>query len=505
MPGHCLSALAAYPQLSCSGGPFTVPPGGVWPIKDVYCPGNDETFAFLEDVLSEVIELFPGKIIHIGGDEVDKSTWKVCPKCQARIKAAGLKSEEELQSWFIRRIEAFLNARGRTLMGWDEILEGGLAPNAAVMSWRGIEGGIAAAKAGHPVVMTPTSNCYFDYYQGDPALEPLAIGGFLPLSKVYAFEPVPAALTAEEGRFIIGAQGNLWTEYIATPSHAEYMAFPRIAAMAEAGWTAAAGRDWEDFLRRLTVQLRRYDRLGVNYARSLFAVKLAPAPAAEGGLALAMSSEAFRPDIRYTTDGTDPKPDSAAYRTPLRIKSSAVIRAAVFEEGKARGPVSETRFRSHLALGLAPALRAVYKPRYAAGGPLGLVDGLLGSRSHTDGRWQGFEGDDFEAVIDLGKTRKVDAVTIGFLRNTSSWIFFPRAVEAAVSDDGKTYRPLPAPAAFDPGDGDGAPLRRDVRIEASGVRARYLRVTAKSIGLCPPGHSGAGGKAWLMADEIIVE
>jgi hexosaminidase len=505
MPGHCLSALAAYPQLSCSGGPFTVPPGGVWPIKDVYCAGNDETFAFLEDVLGEVVELFPGKIIHIGGDEVDKSTWKVCPKCQARIKAAGLKTAEELQSWFIRRIETFLNARGRTLMGWDEILEGGLAPNAAVMSWRGVEGGIAAAKAGHPVVMTPTSNCYFDYYQGDPALEPPGIGGFLPLSKVYAFEPVPAVLTPEESRFIVGAQGNLWTEYIATPSHAEYMTFPRIAAMAEAGWTSAAGRDWDDFLRRLTVQLRRYDRLGVNYARSVFAVKLQPASAAAGGLALAMSSEAFRPDIRYTLDGTDPKADSAAYRSPLTIKASAVIRAAVFENGALRGSVSETRFRSHLALGRGPSLRAAFKPRYTGGGPLGLVDGLLGSRSHTDGRWQGFEGDDLDAVIDLGEARKITAVTIGFLRNTSSWIFLPRSAEAAVSLDGTAYKPLVAPAAFDPGDGDGEPLRRDIRIEAAGARARYIRVTAKSIGLCPPGHSGAGGKAWLMADEIIVE
>ena len=208
-----------------------------------------------------------------------------------------------------------------------------------------------------------------------------------------------------------------------------------------------------------------------------------------------MSSEAHRPDIRYTTDGTAPKADSAAYQAPLTIKTSAVIKAAVFENGSLRGPVSETHFRSHLALGRAPGLRAAFKPRYAGGGPLGLVDGLLGSRSHTDGRWQGFEADDLDAVIDLGDTRKIGAVTIGFLRNTSSWIFFPRTVEAAVSLDGTTYKPLAAPAAFEAGDDDGAPLRLDIRIEAAGVRARYLRVTAKSIGLCPPGHSGAGGKS----------
>ncbi|MDD8025681.1 MAG: family 20 glycosylhydrolase, partial [Acidobacteriota bacterium] len=394
MPGHATAALAAYPALGCSGGPYTVKPGGIWPITEVYCPGNDETFAFLQDILSEVIDLFPSRIIHIGGDEVDKSTWKVCPKCQARMKAEGLKNEEELQSWFTRRIEAFLNSRGRTLMGWDEILEGGLAPNAAVMSWRGIEGGIAAAKAGHAVVMTPTSNCYYDYYQGDPSLEPPAIGGYLPLSKAYDFEPVPAALSAEEARFIIGAQANLWAEYIATPSHAEYMTFPRIAAIAEAGWTPAAGKDWNNFLRRMTVQFQRYDRLGVNYAKSVYTVKLDPvSDAASGGMTLTMSSESYRPDIRYTLDGTEPQADSKAYAGPLEIGKSAVIKAGVFADGKLQGTVSETRFLSHQALGKAPELKSAFKPRYSAGGPLGLVDGLRGGKSHTDGRWQGFEGD----------------------------------------------------------------------------------------------------------------
>jgi hexosaminidase len=276
MPGHCLSALASYPEYSCSGGPFTVPPGGVWPIKDVYCPGNDATFAFLEDILTEVIDLFPSEYIHIGGDEVDKSTWKTCPKCQARIQAEGLKSEEELQSWFIRKIEKFLNAKGKKLIGWDEILEGGLAPNAAVMSWRGIDGGIAAARARHAVVMTPTSHCYFDYYQGDPALEPPAIGNYLPLSKVYSYEPVPGELTAEEAPSVIGAQANLWTEYIPTPAHAEYMTYPRIAAIAETGWSAKDGKNWNDFLGRLVKQFLRYDRMGVYYARRVYAVKIDP-------------------------------------------------------------------------------------------------------------------------------------------------------------------------------------------------------------------------------------
>jgi len=277
MPGHCLSALASYPELSCGGGPFTVPPGGVWPIKDVYCAGSEAVFAFLENVLDEVLELFPSPVIHIGGDEVDKSTWKACSKCQARMKAEGLTTEEELQSYFIRRIEKFLKARGRTLLGWDEILEGGLAPKAMVMSWRGTRGGIEAARSGHDVVMTPTSHCYFDYYQGEPAQEPPAIGGFLPLEKVYAFEPVPVELSAEEARHVLGVQANLWTEYVPDPSHARYMLYPRLAAMAEVGWSLPERRNWDGFRARLAVQLRRYEAAGMTYARGRFASSARPA------------------------------------------------------------------------------------------------------------------------------------------------------------------------------------------------------------------------------------
>lgn len=319
MPGHCLSALASYPEYSCSGGPFTLPPGGVWPIKDVYCPGNDATFAFLEDILTEVTDLFPSEYIHIGGDEVDKSTWKICPKCQARIQAEGLKNEEELQSWFIRRIEKFLNARGKKLIGWDEILEGGLAPNAAVMSWRGIEGGMAAARARHTVVMTPTSHCYFDYYQGDPALEPWAIGGYLPLTKVYSYEPVPNQLSADEAPFVIGAQANLWTEYVPTPAHAEYMTYPRIAAIAEIGWSAKEGKNWDDFLGRMVKQFRRYDQMGVNYARNVYAMKIDPElDPASRALKVRLAGESFRAAYSPKCDGGGPPPvicGSAADRT----------------------------------------------------------------------------------------------------------------------------------------------------------------------------------------------
>ncbi|WP_456443392.1 beta-N-acetylhexosaminidase [Caldithrix abyssi] len=266
MPGHSSAALAAYPELGCTGGPYEV--ANRWGIfKDVYCAGNEKTFQFLEDVLSEVAELFPGKYIHIGGDECPKDRWKTCPECQARMKKEGLKDEHELQSYFIHRIENFLLSKNRYIIGWDEILEGGLAPQATVMSWRGIKGGIAAARQHHDVIMTPTSHCYFDYYQADPATQPLAIGGFLPLQKVYFYEPVPEELTEEEARYILGAQGNVWTEYMDNEKEVEYMAFPRACALAEVVWTNKEQKNWFDFLSRLQGFYGHLYAMGVNYFR----------------------------------------------------------------------------------------------------------------------------------------------------------------------------------------------------------------------------------------------
>jgi len=263
LPGHSLAALASYPELSCTGGPFEV--GRAWGVyEDVFCT-KEATFTFLEDVLTEVCDLFPGQYVHIGGDEVPKTRWKSCDSCQARMKSLGLKNEDELQSWFVSRIEKFLNAKGKRVIGWDEILDGGLAPNAAVMSWRGIDGGIAAARQGQYAVMTPGSNCYFDYYQGNPKFEPLAIGGYTPIEKVYSYEPVPPGLSPSEEQYILGAQGNVWTEYIATTQQVEYMALPRMAALSEVVWSPAGSRDWNYFLGRLLPHLRVLDMLKVNY------------------------------------------------------------------------------------------------------------------------------------------------------------------------------------------------------------------------------------------------
>ena len=264
MPGHSLAALAVYPELSCTGGPFEV--GTRWGVyEDVYCAGKEETFAFLESVLDEVAELFPGPFVHVGGDECPKSRWEDCADCQARIEAEGLADEHELQAYFIERIERHVNARGKRLIGWDEILEGHLAPNATVMSWRGVAGGLAAARLGHDVVMSPNSHCYFDYYQArDTESEPPAIGGHLPLERVYAFDPT-AELDEEAAGHVLGAQGNLWTEYVPDAGQAEYMVYPRAVALAERAWSAADARDFEEFRRRLARHLERLERLGVNY------------------------------------------------------------------------------------------------------------------------------------------------------------------------------------------------------------------------------------------------
>ncbi|GMV06576.1 MAG: hypothetical protein AMXMBFR53_28520 [Gemmatimonadota bacterium] len=344
MPGHSTAALAAYPELACTEGPFQV--ATTWGVfEDIYCP-REETFTFLEGVLTEVMELFPGEVIHIGGDEAPKARWEASPVAQDVMRREGLADEMELQSWFIRRIEGFLNGRGRRLMGWDEILEGGLAPNATVMSWRGVDGGVEAARKGHDVVMTPTSHVYFDYYQGDPAQEPLAIGGHVPLERVYAFEPVPPRLTEEEARRVLGTQGNVWTEYIPTEDHAEYMVFPRLMALAEVAWSQPEARDFRDFARRLPWHLERLDALGVRYripdVLGLEGDRLTLEKKARVELAAAAAGT-----IRYTLDGSEPTPASPPYVRPLELDvedGPATVAARLYASDGTPGPVRRATF-----------------------------------------------------------------------------------------------------------------------------------------------------------------
>ncbi len=336
MPGHARAALAAYPQFSCSGE--ELPVANRWGVfEHVYCAGNDSTFLFLQDVLDEVIQLFPGEYIHVGGDECPKAAWEKCPKCQARIKSEHLKNEHELQSYFIRRIEKYLTSKNRKLIGWDEILEGGLAPEATVMSWRGIKGGIAAAKQQHDVIMTPGSHCYFDHYQANPKYEPKAIGGYTTVQKVYSYEPIPKELTPEEAQYILGAQANMWTEYIATEHHLEYMLLPRMLALAEVNWTVAKHKSWDDFNRRLQSQFLRFDREGTNYCPGDYTVKFEMVANPNGGDSLLkLESEIYQAEIHYSLDNNSgPRDLSPIYSSPIEFAVGDSIKASVFENGKA--------------------------------------------------------------------------------------------------------------------------------------------------------------------------
>ena len=344
MPGHSKAALAAYPELACTPGPFEV--RTTWGVDDdILCP-HEATFTFLEDVLTEVIDLFPGRYIHIGGDEAPKTRWKASPVAQEIIRRENLKDEAELQSWFVRRIERFLISKNRRLIGWDEILEGGLAPDATVMSWRGTSGGIAAARENHDVVMSPNSPMYFDHYQGDARFEPLAIGGFNPLESVYSYEPVPDSLTAEQARHILGAQANMWTEYLETPDAVEYMVWPRALALSELTWSSKEARDWNSFVARMPNALKALDKLGVNYrvphVDGLEGDRLTLA----GSVEVTLRTMAPRAEIRYTIDGSDPTSSSPRYGRPFRLSVSPqgtrVTARAFMPNGRSSAPRAAT-------------------------------------------------------------------------------------------------------------------------------------------------------------------
>ncbi len=505
MPAHVMSALAAYPELSCTGENLGVPPGGVWPITHIYCAGNDDVFEFLENVLLEVMELFPSEFIHIGGDEADKTNWKACPRCQARIRNEGLADEEELQSYFITRIEKFLNAHGRRLMGWDEILEGGLAPNATVMSWRGEAGGIEAARMGHTVVMTPGSHCYFDHYQGDPDIEPLAIHGYTTLAKVYSYEPIPAELTPEEGKLVLGAQANVWTEFMPDSRHVEYMVFPRLAALSEVVWSPAEHRHWGDFSRRMQTQYERYAKQDINFSPSAFQVRALPEINPDNrSLRIALETEVYNPQIRYTTDGTQPNSRSPIYRKPFEIDQTTTVKAVVFENEQSMQQVMKRKYHLHKAFAGGIQLRYPNSPQYDGHGEYSLINGIRGTSSFSDGNWKGFLGDDLVAVIDLGKATTINQISVDALQNYASWIFLPQWVAFEVSADGKDFHLLEKlESEYDIYD-----TERNIRIYSAPTPAenvRFVRVTVKNQGVCPPGHSGAGQPSWLFVSEIIVE
>ena len=371
MPAHSEEVLSAYPQLSCAGEPYK---------NADFCVGNEETFTFLENVLTEVLELFPSEYIHIGGDEAGMAAWKTCPKCQKRMKDEHLSHVDELQSYLIHRIEKFLNARGRRLLGWDEILKGGLAPNATVMSWRGEEGGIAAVTSGHRAVMTPGSHCYLDSYQDAPYSQPEAIGGYLPLKKVYAYNPVAASLSAEQAKLVYGAQVNLFTEYVPTPEHVEYMLYPRTLALAEVAWSAPERKSWPDF-----------------HARALKAVS-------------DLQAKGYHPFDLKNEIGSRPE---------------------------------STKTAAHLALGKKVIYNAPYSLHYPAQGNTALTDGIRGDWTYGDGCWQGFiNGKRLDVTIDMEAETSIHSVTAAFLQVVGAEVFLPASVTISISDDGINFTEL---------------------------------------------------------------
>lgn len=505
MPGHAAEVFAAYPEFSCSGKKITVQTGSYWPNSDILCAGKDETFTFLENVLDEVIELFPSEYIHIGGDEADKTAWKACPYCQARIRKEGLSGVDELQSYFVKRIEKYLNAKGRKMIGWDEILQGGVAPGATIMSWQGFEGGIDAARQGHQVVMCPGSYCYFDHYQADPEFQPLAIGGLTTAKKVYSFSPIPSALSGEEGKMILGAQGNLWTEYISTPSHAEYMALPRMTALAEVLWSPAGLRNWDDFRSRLQTQFNRFSIMKVDYCQGSGNVDATPLMNFDNKpYSLKLETEIPGTSIFYTMNGNDPDENSFRYKKPISIDNSVTLKAIAFKDGKKLEKPASYDVEYHKVIGMKMNYRQPFSERYPGYGPQPLNDGLRGSVKYNDGYWQGYDGNNMDVVIEFGQDVYVKSISTTFLLDQKKWIFVPEKVNYYISVDGKNFQKIDGITHKIPLDNENA-LINDFNAKLNKpIKSRYLRVEAINIGVCPAWHPGKGQKAWLFADEIVV-
>ena len=499
MPAHVMSAIAAYPELSCFQKPIMVPSGGVWPITEIYCPGKETTFEFLENVLLEVMELFPSRYIHVGGDEATKTNWEKCTDCKKRIQEEGLENVEELQSYFIRRMERFLSSKGRTLLGWDEILEGGLAPGATVMSWRGVKGGLEASEAGHDVVMTPNSHCYFDYYQGDQDAEPLAWGGNLPLSKVYQFDPVVDGMSEEQAKHVLGGQANLWTEYVPTKAQAEYMTYPRLAALAEAVWSSKDNRNWDDFSNRVSSLFQRYGIMGVNYAKSAYQVTTETSVNTENGvISIALKSEFPQADIRFSLDGSDITSASKKYSAPVDIDRTTNIKAQVFKDGEPVGAIFEKTIKYHKAVGKPVTYINKYHDSYKGAEDLGMVNVVRGSKNFHDGQWQGWLDNDMELVIDLESPTELEKISVGALENQGSGIYFPIQVEVFLSDDGKTFRSAGS-VKREYAANNGSELK-DFVIQIGKQTARYIKVKATNLGTAP-----TGGGSWMFIDEVVVE
>ncbi len=493
MPGHSVAAIASYPYLSCTGKQIEVETQwGVF--KDIYCAGNDSTISFLKDVMTEVFALFPSKYIHIGGDEAPKFRWEHCEKCQNRMKNNNLKNEHELQTWFITQMDEFLSENGRKLIGWDEILEGGLSKGASVQSWRGMEGAIAAARSGHDAIVSPTSHAYFDYDISNINLE-----------KVYSFDPIPAELNEDEKKHILGGECNLWSER-APQEKVDGRMFPRILAMSEVLWSYPEKRNFTEFRKRVQLQYPVLNALGVNYGFERDPLILnAVSDISKKTITVNLEKGQDDTEIFYTTNGINPNKSSIKYTKPIIAKDSLKLKIAVLAKNYDNGFYYEREFKMSKSTAKKLNLKFSYSQSYPANGDNTLVDGILGTTNFRDGNWQGFEGNDLIAIIDLGAETEFSSISTGFLQSTPSWIFFPPQLEYFISKDGIEYRSIGIlTAPISPKDVEMLVKRYKIDLPTK-AKTQFIKVVAKNMGVCPEWHPGAGGKTWLFTDEIIIE
>ena len=508
LPGHMLAALAAYPEYGCTGGPYDV--WGMWGIADdVLCAGNEDAMIFLENILAEVADLFPSEYIHIGGDECPKVRWEKCPKCQAKIKELGLEEDEEfqpehyLQSYVMTRMTEFLTGKGKKIIGWDEILEGEVADNATVMSWRGVGGGVKAAQMGHDVIMTPNTFFYLDYYQSlDKENEPLAIGGYVPVEKCYSYEPFFDWMSEQEKARIIGVQANLWTEYIETADHLYYMLLPRMAALSEVQWCEAQNKDWERFYDSADDFCRIYDALGYNYAKHIFDTKGNVRINEEKGcVEVELISQGNSP-IRYTLDGSEPDCCSPVYESPIEITDACTLKAICDRNGVPTKKFEKT-FTHHKAMGHATSNLTETHPNYTFSCPDMLTDGLRGSGLYNSGEFAGWYNKPMEVVIKMGET-PFSEVTLCTFVFKYDYIFGPTYLSVLTSEDGEEYTELirkdyPLEGGVDDGNGNA-----EYTVSFPETTAKYLKVVAGCLEALPEWHSGKGRPGFIFVDEIMV-
>ena len=499
LPGHSRAALAAYPELSCTGEQNGVP--GTWGIfDDIYC-SKIETINFMKDVLAEVVELFPSEYIHIGGDEAPKTRWNKCPNCKIVMSENDLHDTHELQSYFIGQMDAFLTSKGKKIIGWDEILEGGLSPNAAVMSWRGVKGGIEAAKQKHEVVMTPTTYCYFDYYQSGHPSEPVAIGGFLPLEKVYRFNPIPTGLPESDEQYILGGQANLWTEYIASMEHLEYMTYPRALALAQAVWCEEKP-SYESFLEDFLTYHEEYlDRYNVNYARSIHQPELQITRREKG---INVHFKGVEEDYHFTISTTEVGGNKINEGLEMGVTDTLFLEQMAWgsEPNNLRTSVLdatgrkslESEFVIHANLGAEIEMVTEPHPKFNNNGSLNLVDGIKGSLPWKGSQWLGFDTSYVEFIVDLGEKREITSVELGFLDQNGSWIYLPDNVSIQVAKKLKWRRKTLFKKAIDSSD----------CIVGINKKGRYLRVMISAMDIIPEGQEGGGNTPWTFIDEIII-